>query len=51
MNKYPEIADKLMSLKEAVRRFVRNGCQLSIGGFTVARNPMAAVYEIVRQGY
>ncbi|HEX9911222.1 MAG TPA: CoA-transferase, partial [Desulfatiglandales bacterium] len=50
MSKYPEIADKLMSLKEAVRRFVRNGCQLSIGGFTVARNPMAAVYEIVRQG-
>ena len=50
MSKYPEIADKLMSLKEAVRRFVRNGCQLSIGGFTVARNPMAAVYEVVRQG-
>jgi glutaconate CoA-transferase, subunit A len=50
MSKYPEIADKLMSLKKAVRRFVTNGCQLSIGGFTVARNPMAAVYEIVRQG-
>jgi glutaconate CoA-transferase subunit A len=49
MSKYPEIADKLMSLQEAVRRFVTNGCQLSIGGFTVARNPMAAVYEIVRQ--
>jgi len=49
MSKYPEIADKLMSLQAAVRRFVTNGCQLSIGGFTVARNPMAAVYEIVRQ--
>jgi glutaconate CoA-transferase subunit A len=49
MSKYPEIAEKLMSLQEAVRRFVTNGCQLSIGGFTVARNPMAAVYEIVRQ--
>jgi glutaconate CoA-transferase subunit A len=49
MSKYLEIADKLVSLKEAIRRFVRDGCQLSIGGFTVARNPMAAVYEIVRQ--
>ena len=49
MSKYPEIADKLMSLQEAVGRFVTNGCQLSIGGFTVTRNPMAAVYEIVRQ--
>jgi len=49
MSNYPEIADKLMSLQEAVGRFVTNGCQLSIGGFTVARNPMAAVYEIVRQ--
>jgi glutaconate CoA-transferase subunit A len=49
MRQYPEIADKLMSLKEAVARYVRNGCQLSIGGFTVARNPMAAIYEIVRQ--
>ena len=49
MSKYPEIADKLMNLQEAVGRFVTNGCQLSIGGFTVARNPMAAVYEIVRQ--
>jgi glutaconate CoA-transferase, subunit A len=45
-----EIEDKLMSLEEAVRRFVKNGCQLAVGGFTVARNPMAVVYEIIRQG-
>ncbi len=49
MSPYPEIADKLMSLEESVSRFVTDGCQLSIGGFTVTRNPMAAVYEIVRQ--
>lgn len=49
MSQYPEIADKLMSLEESVSRFVTDGCQLSIGGFTVTRNPMAAVYEIVRQ--
>ncbi|MEJ2158827.1 MAG: CoA-transferase [Desulfobacteraceae bacterium] len=42
-------ADKIMSLEAAVRRFVTDGCHLSIGGFTVNRNPMAAVYEIIRQ--
>jgi len=41
--------DKVMSLKRAVQRFVADGCHLSIGGFTVNRNPMAAVYEIIRQ--
>ncbi len=42
-------ADKVMSLETAVGRFVTDGCHLSIGGFTVNRNPMAAVYEIIRQ--
>lgn len=41
--------DKVMSLKAAVGAFVRNGCHLAIGGFTLSRNPMAAVYEIIRQ--
>ncbi len=41
--------DKLLTLDAAVRRFVKPGCQLSIGGFTLNRNPMAAVYEIIRQ--
>jgi glutaconate CoA-transferase subunit A len=49
MNSYPEIADKLMSLEEAVRRFIKDGSQMALGGFTVSRNPMALVYEIVRQ--
>jgi glutaconate CoA-transferase, subunit A len=48
-SQYPEIADKLMTLKEAVSRFVKEGGQIALGGFTVARNPMAAAYEIVRQ--
>jgi glutaconate CoA-transferase subunit A len=38
-----------MSLNTAVQRFVADGCHLSIGGFTINRNPMAAVYEIIRQ--
>jgi len=42
--------DKTMALADAVRRYINDGCQLSIGGFTINRNPMAAVYEIIRQG-
>jgi len=41
--------DKCMSMAEAISRFVKPGCHLSIGGFTLNRNPMAAVYEIIRQ--
>lgn len=41
--------DKRMELQEAVAEFVPHGAHLSIGGFTVTRNPMAAVREIVRQ--
>jgi phosphonate C-P lyase system protein PhnG len=41
--------NKRMSLKEAIARFVPDGAHLSIGGFTINRNPMAAVYEINRQ--
>jgi glutaconate CoA-transferase subunit A len=50
MGAYPEIDDKLMTLEEAVRRFIKDGSQIAIGGFTVTRNPMAIIYEIVRQG-
>ncbi|RPI75058.1 MAG: CoA transferase subunit A [Desulfobacteraceae bacterium] len=46
---FSEIADKLMTPEAAVRKFIKNGCQLAIGGFTVTRNPMALIYEIVRQ--
>lgn len=38
-----------MSLSTAIARFVTDGCHLSIGGFTINRNPMAAVYEMIRQ--
>lgn len=49
MSNYSEISDKLMTLDQAVKKFVKDGTQLAIGGFTVVRNPMAVVYEIVRQ--
>jgi glutaconate CoA-transferase subunit A len=41
--------DKRMTLSEAVENYVQPGSHISIGGFTVNRNPMAAVYEIIRQ--
>jgi glutaconate CoA-transferase subunit A len=41
--------NKLTTLQKAIGKFISNGCHLSIGGFTVNRNPMAAVYEIIRQ--
>jgi glutaconate CoA-transferase subunit A len=41
--------DKLIDLHEAVARYVKDGAHLAIGGFTINRNPMAAVYEIIRQ--
>ncbi len=40
---------KVMALNEAVRTYVTEGCHISIGGFTMSRNPMAATYEIIRQ--
>jgi glutaconate CoA-transferase subunit A len=41
--------NKVMALSDAISRYVSEGCHLSMGGFTINRNPMAAVYEIMRQ--
>ena len=41
--------NKVMALSDAISRYVSEGCHLSMGGFTINRNPMAAVYEIIRQ--
>lgn len=41
--------NKVTNLSEAIKTYVTNGCHISIGGFTINRNPMAAVYEIIRQ--
>lgn len=42
-------SDKTTTLREAVSAYIPDGCHLSIGGFTLNRNPMAAVHEIIRQ--
>ena len=40
---------KVMHLSRAIGELVQDGSHLSIGGFTINRNPMAAVYELIRQ--
>lgn len=42
--------NKLLSLQEAIRRYVKDGDIVSLGGFTTNRKPYAAVHEILRQG-
>src|SRR5437870_947011 len=44
------LADKVTSVADAVRRLVKDGDYLAIGGFGCARIPTAVVHEIVRQG-
>jgi len=38
-----------MAAEDAVARFVKEGAQIALGGFTVNRNPMALTREIIRQ--
>jgi len=33
-----------------VHRFIHDGAHISFGGFTINRQPMACVYEVIRQG-
>lgn len=42
--------NKLMNLKDAIAKFVKDGDYLAIGGFGANRTPIAACHEIVRQG-
>lgn len=44
------INNKIMTLNDAVKKYIKDGTMLALGGFTVSRNPMAVVYEIIRQG-
>jgi glutaconate CoA-transferase subunit A len=44
------LTDKVMSVAEAVRRFVKNGEYLALGGFGCDRIPTAVAHEILRQG-
>jgi glutaconate CoA-transferase subunit A len=48
-NKVRALKDKRMRIKDAVKRFIKDGDYLAIGGFGHIRIPMAIIYEIVRQ--
>ena len=48
-NKSRALIDKRMRIKDAVKKFIKNGDYLAIGGFGHIRIPMAIIYEIVRQ--
>ncbi len=49
-NKDKTMRDKLVSAREAVQRFIKDGDYIAIGGFGHVRVPMVIVYEIIRQG-
>lgn len=49
-NKDKSKRDKRISLKEAVQKYVKDGDNLGIAGFVNARQPIAIVHEIIRQG-
>ena len=44
------MANKVMSLHDAVEKYVQDNDVLCLGGLTTNRKPYAAVYEILRQG-
>jgi glutaconate CoA-transferase, subunit A len=45
-----KLESKVMSVKEAVEKFVHDGDYLTLGGFGANRVPIAVAHEILRQG-
>ena len=45
-----KMKSKVMSLNEAIAKFVHDSDYLAVGGFGANRTPIAACHEIVRQG-
>lgn len=43
-------ASKLMSVSEAVDRYIADGMHIGFGGFSLCRNSMAISHEIIRKG-
>ncbi len=42
--------NKIETIDQAVKAYIKDKDHLSIGGFTISRNPMACIHEIIRQG-
>jgi acyl CoA:acetate/3-ketoacid CoA transferase alpha subunit len=49
-NKPRKLADKRLTVAEAIAKYVRDGDFIVVGGFGHVRVPMALLYEVVRQG-
>ncbi len=49
-NKSTVLRDKRVDVKEAVSRFISDGCFIAFGGFGHVRVSMALIYELIRQG-
>ena len=45
-----KMEDKVMSVKDAVEKYVHDGDYLTVGGFGANRVPIAVCHEILRQG-
>jgi len=41
--------DKLMPLSEAIKKYVNDGDKVAFGGALILREPIAAIYELIRQ--
>lgn len=42
---------KVLTLTQAIEKYVHDGDHIAFGGFTTNRKPYAAAYEILRQGH
>ena len=50
VSKSKALVDKRVSLKAAVKRYLRDAITIGIGGFVNTRVPVAIIHEIIRQG-
>lgn len=50
VNKSKALKDKRTSLRAAVKKYIRDGITIGIGGFVNTRVPVAIVHEIIRMG-
>jgi len=41
---------KVMTMREAVKKYIHDGDHIALGGFVTNKKPYAAVHEIIRQG-
>lgn len=50
VEKFKALVDKRISLKQAIKKYIKNGVNIGIGGFVNTRIPVAIIHEIIRKG-